>query len=226
MKLVHCAREKKWLVKCICLHTPGGYSRLLSAVSETYCNKKSELILMSSANFWTCPSSTRNRLEKSIISNIVEEEWVLQFLRLILDGDDFWLRLQLESLIEVATRSCRTYPMWDTTVLGIFWRVRVILLCQLVHLDTLLLGPTNLELRFTIDLVSEKMIVSSFVMIFLSVNTWLHGTLSLYFRCVVSSIMVTSFLDHLVRDRERVSCHSLLNFLLDSLSTKKCPQMQ
>ena len=41
--------------------------------------------------------------------------------------------------------------MWDTIVLGFFEflfgeMVRVILLCQLVHLYALLLGPANFEL--------------------------------------------------------------------------------
>ena len=35
-------QEKKWRVRCSCLHTVG-YSRLLSAVNETYCNQINEL---------------------------------------------------------------------------------------------------------------------------------------------------------------------------------------
>ena len=34
----------------------------------------------------------------------------------------FWVRLQLENLVEVASaRFCPIYSMWDTTVLGSFW---------------------------------------------------------------------------------------------------------
>ena len=55
-------------------------------------------------------------------SRIVVEILVLQFLHLILDGDGFWVRLQLENLVEVASaRFCPTSSMWHTTVLGIFW---------------------------------------------------------------------------------------------------------
>ena len=50
--------------------------------------------------------------------------------------------------------------------------VRVILLCQLVYLYALLLGPANFELRFTIDLVSEIAIVNTIVMFLLSVNSF------------------------------------------------------
>ena len=43
---------------------------------------------MSSTSFWTCPSSTRNRLrKKGAISDIVEEKWVVRLLHLIHDGD-------------------------------------------------------------------------------------------------------------------------------------------
>ena len=137
-----------------------GYSRLLSAVNETYCNKqlKKWFELMSSTSFWTCPSSTRNHLrKKGAIFDIVEKEWVLHVLRLILGGDGFWLWLQLGSLIEVAL--VHSYPicsMWDIPVFPISlvflrgWAVGVVFLCQLIHLDAFLLGPVNVELRITI----------------------------------------------------------------------------
>ena len=78
---------------------------------------------MSSTSFWTCPSSTKNHLKKKgAIFDIVEKEWVLHVLRLVLGGDGSWLWLQLGSLIEVASvHSCPICSMWDTTVLGIFW---------------------------------------------------------------------------------------------------------
>ena len=73
--------------------------------------------------------------------------------------------------------------------------VRVILLCQLVHLYALLLGPANFELRFTIDLVSEKTIVNTFAMFFLRVNSFAaslsrvegYMVLFLFFSFAVSS---------------------------------------
>ena len=88
--------------------------------------------------------------------------------------------------------------------------VGVILLCQLVDLDALLLGPANFELRFTIDLVSEKTIVNSFVMFFLAVNSFAASlprvvsdvALFLCFSFAVPSTMTAPFLYHVVRDRE------------------------
>ena len=67
------------------------------------------------------------------------------------------------------------------------------------------------ELRFTIDLVSQKTIVNTFVM-FLSVNSFAaslprvegYMVLFLFFSVTVSSTMVTPFLDHVVRDRESI----------------------
>ena len=76
---------------------------------------------MSSTSFWTCPSSTRNHSrKKGAIYDIVEKEWILHVLRLILGVDGFWLWLQLGSLIEVA--SVHPHPicsMWDTIVFDI-----------------------------------------------------------------------------------------------------------
>ena len=73
---------------------------------------------MSSTSFWRCPSSTKNHLKKKgAISDIVEKEWVLHVLRLILGGEDF-----LIGLIEVASvHSCPIWSMWDTFVLDISW---------------------------------------------------------------------------------------------------------
>ena len=77
---------------------------------------------MSSTSFWTCPNSTMNHLrKKGAIFDIVEKKRVLDVLWLTLDGDGFWLWLQLGSLIEVASsHSCPICSMWDTTVLGFF----------------------------------------------------------------------------------------------------------
>ena len=86
---MRCAREK---VTCeVLLSTPPvGYSRLLTAVNETYCNKKKkDLTFHELHQLLDCPSSTRNRSRKSAISDVVEEKWVVQLLRLILDGDGF-----------------------------------------------------------------------------------------------------------------------------------------
>ena len=81
--------------------------------------------------------------------------------------------------------------------------VRVIFLCQLVHLYAHLLGPANFELRFTIDMVSEKTIVNTFVMFFLSVNSFAASLPRIEgFSFAVTSTMGTLLLDHEVRDRE------------------------
>ena len=90
--------------------------------------------------------------------------------------------------------------------------VRVILLCQLVHLYALSLGPANFEFRFTIDLVSENTIVNTFVQFILRVNSFAaslprvegYMVLFLFFSFAVSSTMATPFLDHVVRDRESI----------------------
>ena len=97
--------------------------------------------------------------------------------------------------------------------------VRVILLCHLVHLYALLLGPTNFELRFTINWISEKSIVDTCKMSTLRVNFLAaslpripgYMVLFLFFSFAVSSTMATPFLDHAARV-ERASSLSLLKF--------------
>ena len=49
--------------------------------------------------------------------------------------------------------------------------------------------------------------------------------LFLFFGFAMSSTMTAPFLDHVVWDKKCISL-SLLSFLLDSLSTKNCPQVQ
>ena len=84
--------QKKATCEVYCLHPPSVAVDLLSAVNETYCNKKiiKKIELMSTTSFRTCPSSTRNHLrKKGAIFDIVEKEWVLHVLRLNLGGDGF-----------------------------------------------------------------------------------------------------------------------------------------
>ena len=167
---------------------PVGHSGSPSTVNETNCNKKkgwSDLLknIMSSTNFWTCP--TRNRLRKSTISCIA------LYCCGVIDSaipspDSRWRRFFFFWERETAARksgrsrigaflpdlfNVRYHCFWyflNSSLEG--WYVCVILLCQLVHLNALLLGPANCELRITIDLVSEKTIVNSFVTFFLAVN--------------------------------------------------------
>ena len=90
--------------------------------------------------------------------------------------------------------------------------VRVILFCKFVHLYALLFRPTDCELWFTIDLVSEKSIVNTFEMFTLRVNSFAASlpripgcmVLFLFFSFAVTSTMATPFLDHVVRDRESI----------------------
>ena len=46
------------------------------------------------------------------------------------------------------------------------WTVGVVFLCQLIHLDALLLGPANFELRITIFWISLETIVNSIKILF------------------------------------------------------------
>ena len=57
-------------------------------LQQFFLLKKKDLELMSSTSFWTCPSSNKNHLrKKGAIFDIVDKEWVLQVLRLVLGGD-------------------------------------------------------------------------------------------------------------------------------------------
>ena len=64
------------------------------------------------------------------------------------------------------------FVQWDIPVFLISlvllrsWAIGVVLLCQLVHLDAVLLGPANFELRITKNLVSKKTIVNSIKILF------------------------------------------------------------
>ena len=88
----------------------------------------------------------------------------------------------------------------------------MIFLCQLVHLDALPLGLANFELKLTIDLVSLKTVVNSFVMFFLAANSFATSlprvvgdmVLLLFFSFAVPSTMESLLLDHVVRDRESI----------------------
>ena len=76
---VCCLHPRTVTVDCYQLYT-----------KPTATNIQKRIELMSSTSFWTCPSSTRNRLrKKGAISDIVGDKWVLHVLRLIHDGDGF-----------------------------------------------------------------------------------------------------------------------------------------
>ena len=205
--------SEKYAVRICFAHTPVSYNGSLSAVNETNCNKKkkevtSSKFIMNSSNFWTCPS--KNRLRKSAISCIAAEILVLQFHHLIHDEDGFLRET-------AAPKSCRSrvgaflpdlfnlryHCPWYLLSFSLEM-VRVILLCQFVHLYALLLVPANFELGFTIDLVSEKAIVNTCKISTLRVN-FLAASLPripgflilfLFFSFAVSNTMATPFLDH------------------------------
>ena len=80
------------------------------------------------------------------------------------------------------------------------------------HSFALLFCPSDCEVRFTIDLVSEKAIVNTCKMSTLGVDFLAaslpripgYMVLFLFFSFVVSSTMTTHFLDHVVRDRQSI----------------------
>ena len=104
----------------VSVYTPVGYSGSLSTVNETNCNKKRSLKKYELHQLLDV--SHDESLEEECHLSIVLEKLVLQFPHQTHDEDGFWERLQLGSLIEVASvHSCPICSMWDTIVLGIFW---------------------------------------------------------------------------------------------------------
>ena len=84
------------------------------------------------------------------------------------------------------------------------WAIGMVFLCQLVHLDALLLGPANFELRMTIFSISLEAIVNSIKILF---DTSPPRIVShdMLFPCVsfaVRSTMGSLLLDDVVRDWE------------------------
>ena len=70
--------------------------------------------------------------------------------------------------------------------------------------------------------------MNSFIILFETSLPRVEGDMVLFlcFSFAVQSTMESLLLDYVVRDRERASSLNLLSFLVDSLSTKKCPQVQ
>ena len=146
----------------------------------------------------------------------------------------FWVRLQFENLVPVASArflpdlfNVRYHCLWYLFEFLFRETVRVILLCQLVHLYALLLGPANFELRFTTDLFFFflKTIVNTFVMFILRVNSFaaslprwrLFGTLSVLRFLPYRAPWQRPFLITWC-GIERASSLSLPNFLLEELA--------
>ena len=124
MKHVRCAGEKVTCEVYLSTH-PVGYCKLLSSVKETYCNKQFFKMNWTS---WVPPAFGRVPVPPGITrgrrvpSRYCWGEMGCATSSPILDGDGFWLWLQVECLIQVASaHSCPTYSMWDTIVLGISW---------------------------------------------------------------------------------------------------------
>ena len=84
--------------------------------------------------------------------------------------------------------------------------IRMVFSCMFVHLFALLCCPSDCELRFTINWISEKSIVNNFEMFTLRVNSFAaslpripnYMVLSLFFSCAVSNTTESSSLDHVV----------------------------
>ena len=91
----------------------------------------------------------------------------------------------------------------------------MVFFCKFIPLFALLLGPANKELWFTLNSVSEKTIVNTFVIITLRVNSCAaslprnpgHMVLYLFFGFAMSSTMTASFLYHVVRERECIQSY-------------------
>ena len=82
----------------------------------------------------------------------------------------------------------------------------MILLCQLIHCDALLLGPATFELRITIYWISLETVVNSIKILF---DTSLSSVVGheMLFLCVgfaVPSTVESPLLDDVVRDRESI----------------------
>ena len=82
------------------------------------------------------------------------------------------------------------------------WAVGVVFLCQLIHLDALLLGPANFELRITKNWISLETIVNSMKILF---DTSLPRVVGyeMFFLCLsfaVPSTTRSSLLDDVVVD--------------------------
>ena len=157
--------------------------------------------------------------------------------------DSRWRRFLRASSSKMGSKSQR--PIFARLVQGeipvssvsfkfLCWEmIRTVFFCKFVHLFALLFRPSDCELWFTSNWISEKSIVNTCKMSALRVNSFAASlpripgnmVLFLFFGFAVSSTMTTPFLDSVVRDR----VHPILvlcNFLLDSLSSKKCPQVQ
>ena len=131
---------------------------------------------MSSTSFWTCPSSTMNRLRKNAISILLWRNWFCNLLT--------WL--SMETVFEracsskIRSKSHRRVFAWliqgeiplSLVSFKFLWRemVRVVLFCKFGHIFALLFCPSDCELWFTIDLFSEKAILNTCKMFTLRVD--------------------------------------------------------
>ena len=148
---------------------PVGCSRLPSAVNDlaTTNSKQNELHQCS----FHCHHNVLEE-EEDATSDIDKEESVQVALIQTHGGDGAYLQVLLGSLIGVSSvHSClicsvryTIFPISLVLLRG--WAIGVIFLCQLVHLDALLLGQANFELRSTIQWISLKAIVNSIKILF------------------------------------------------------------
>ena len=105
----------------------------------------------------------------------------------------------------------------------------MILLCQLIHFDALLLGPANFELRITIYLVSKKndreflRNVLPGRQLFCDISSTRgrrYGTVSVlqFYGAEHHGVALLDYVEH------PVAIDTI--FWLDSMSTKRCPRVQ
>ena len=178
IRRVQCAWEK-WRVKCICLHSLVSYSGSPSTVKETNCNKKrghfKQILWAPPTPVGRVPPWMAWRRVPS--PKLLWRNWFCNFLT--------WFTMKT-----VFERDCSSKSRIGASLPDLF-KVRyqcpwyllnssverwymLFLFCQFVHLFALLFCPSDCELWFTIDLVSEKSIVNTCEMFTLRVNFFQH----------------------------------------------------
>ena len=167
-----------WKMTCeVYLCTPPvGYSGSASTVKETNWNRKKSLkiLLWAPAIGHVPPWIAWGRVPSPILC---QRNWFCNFLS--------WLTMKTvferDCSSKIWSKSHRRVLAWriqgeiplSLVFLFLFREiVRVILLCQFVHLYARLFVPTDCELWFTIDLVSAKSIVNTLEMLTLRVNSF------------------------------------------------------
>ena len=213
---VNCMRKMTCEV-CLSTHTVG-YSGSPSTANGTNCNKKKYLKFYYELHQLQSDVSHHESLEEGCHRQYCCGEMGSATCSL----DSRWTRFLRETAARKSDRS-RIGPFLPDMFKARYhcpWylltscreRVRVVLFCKFVHLFALLFCPSDCELWFTINWISEKSIVNTCKMSTLRVNFLAASlpripgdmVLFLFFSFTVSSTMTAQFFDHVVRDRESI----------------------